>query len=1114
MKGIKKFALFTLFMLQFFCLSAQINKYGVPQIRNYSTEITLGSEQAWCITKDKFGNIYFGNQEKGVTRFDGTKWSNIKIGNNSRIFSLTSDERGIVYVGSAYEFGYLQPDNIGNLEYVSLARRTDSIADIRNIYSILSYKENIYYLSPRFIYVYNYLSDSLSKLNFKNYKLNTALRLVNINDHLVLSDNNEGMFELHDASLSPLPGGDFFRRKICMVILKYDDEQILVGTYNTGLFLYNFITGTINKDFIDPKLNERLKESVISCGANLGRDLFAIGTGNNEGIIILNRKGEVIEQITKDNSDLEDNTMYSLYCDNKDKSELWISTLGVISKAYPFVKKFTAKQGFESAVNEISKFQDDYYFSSDDGVYKSYFDKNNTLAFKRIDGINDQVFPLQLIKTKSEEFLLAGTPFGAFKIDKGGRAKNIQTDMYNVAEKKMPSNFKKILQSSIDPDVIYFGLEMGGVSIFRYKEGSWKYIDRIRNIQGIISGILEKNEGGLWILTDDPSGLYEYKISGSDSTLRKFGPEDGIREVDLNTITLINNELYISSGSGIIRYDKSSGKFVADNSVTNGFSEGKNSLNLYKDSEGDIWYSGIDSKYMEVLYRNKVNGRFEYHGFLNLLPNAQSWHTKEYDSRLFFLKAKITYIIDKADLVTDTAKLTTYFVSINVGKDSTVLNGSFYTSIDRNRRVPVVYPDQSTIPEFGYDMNKIAFEWTTPYYIEELSTEYSYKLEGLDENWSKWEGFSYGKYIKKEYNNLPYGSYNFRVRTKTITGLSANELNYKFVIRKPWYATIVAFIGFALAVIAIIYLIIKAYTKKLKNENIRLEGIVAERTAVVVKQKEELESSIHYAKRIQMALLPPESILADNFRNYFILFKPRDIVSGDFYWMIKKNNRLYIVAADCTGHGVPGAFMSLLGMSFLDEIIDKESSTRADQVLGELRQHVTESLKQVGGENEAKDGMDMGLLVVDFNTSRIEFSGAYNPCFKVRKLTEEEIRNYNSDDKETQDGLISNGKYALETVLASKMPIGISPRINEKFVFNDWPIEPGYSYYLFSDGYIDQFGGPDGRKFMKKNFKRLILDIQDQPMSIQKELLDQNLKSWIGAGHQIDDILVLGFRTD
>jgi serine phosphatase RsbU (regulator of sigma subunit) len=263
-----------------------------------------------------------------------------------------------------------------------------------------------------------------------------------------------------------------------------------------------------------------------------------------------------------------------------------------------------------------------------------------------------------------------------------------------------------------------------------------------------------------------------------------------------------------------------------------------------------------------------------------------------------------------------------------------------------------------------------------------------------------------------------------------------------------------------------------------------------------------------------MALLPSEAILSENIKNYFVLFKPRDIVSGDFYWMTKKNQRLYIVAADCTGHGVPGAFMSLLGMSFLDEIIDKEAAPRADFILNQLRLHVTDSLKQIGGDDEAKDGIDMALLVIDFNSQRIEFSGAYNPCFKVRKLSDLEVFKYENEVPENPDGSMSNGKYLLETLYASKMPIGISSRMNESFAFYDWELEKGISYYMFSDGYIDQFGGEHGRKFMKKKFKRLLLEIQDYPMSKQKELLDKNLRDWMGATPQIDDILVMGIRTD
>jgi hypothetical protein len=437
------------------------------------------------------------------------------------------------------------------------------------------------------------------------------------------------------------------------------------------------------------------------------------------------------------------------------------------------------------------------------------------------------------------------------------------------------------------------------------------------------------------------------------------------------------------------------------------------------------------------------------------------------------------------------------------------MNGTFFETLENGRRIPVSTNIKSETPEIRHNLNSMSFYWTTPYYIDEELLQYSYKLDGFSNEWSRWERIYY-----KDFTNLPFGKYTFRVKAKTATEIESKEAVYEFIILKPWYFTIYMIILYAIVFVLIIFAIIKAYTRKLINENIRLEGIVAERTAVVVKQKEELESSIHYASRIQMALLPSESILADNIKNYFILFKPREIVSGDFYWMIKKNNRLYIVAADCTGHGVPGAFMSLLGMSFLDEIIDKEMAPRADHILSEMRLHVTESLKQVGGEDEAKDGMDMALLVIDFNVSRMEFSGAYNPCFKVRRMTEQEAANYHEDSMEMADGSMSNGKYILETLFASKMPIGISSRMHESFVFADWNIEKGISYYMFSDGYIDQFGGSSGRKFMKKNFKKLILDIQDYPMHKQRELLEQNLNEWMGQSPQIDDILVMGIRTD
>jgi serine phosphatase RsbU (regulator of sigma subunit)/ligand-binding sensor domain-containing protein len=1117
----KRFFQTLLLLLTTVILSGQVNRFGVPFIYNYPTQMTPGSEQNWCIEKDVFGNMYFGNQDRGVIKYDGTKWTGIQIKNNTRMYSLESDSRGIVYVGAAFEFGYIQPDLKGRPEYISLAERTDSIAEIKVIYSIEILNDVVYFLSPRFIYRYETLTDKLTKIDLYTFGVSDAFRLENINGRLIIADQTNGLFEFKDPVITKMPGGEVFGgKKACTVLLPYRDSKVLIASFYFGLYLYDLNTGEVQRNFYDRNVETRIKNEFFYAGARINDNLWAIGT-TGQGVLIIDGEGRLVQHIRKEDTSLEDNTVLALYSDYPLEKELWISTTGFIGKVYinEAVTKFSEEQGIDIGVNEIALFNGNIYLTSDGGIMKSGIDEENNLVFAKMPGLNMQAFPIEHIKAPHGDFLLAGSLNGVWKIDGKGGYQQVERVTRNLpGGPGINLDVKSITQSTNNPDIVYLGLQSGGVFILKMEGSGWRFIGRIKGIQGLSKAIVEKRDGGFWFATDDPDALFNVKVSGSDTTVVQYTAEKGLTESDVNSIQMIDNNLYVTTDIGIFRYDYASDSFTKGDDLTGGYSEGRHSVSLFVDEDNDLWFSGLESNYYEMLFRRKGEQTGGVKGIMNIFPNVPLLGIISHEGRVWMTKSKIVTVVDKSRFYPDTTLVSSYFTLIAVGKD-TLFKGSFPVSLDSIRRVPSMKLPSSAIPVYSYDKNEIVFEWTTPDYTEELRTEYSYMLDGYDEDWSKWGGISFGYstealYPKVEYRNLPYGHYTFRVRTRTMTGQTTDELQYEFMIAKPWYATILAFVFFALAAFLAIYGIIAAYTRRLKNENIRLEGIVAERTAVVVKQKEELESSIHYASRIQMALLPSEAILSENLKNYFVLFKPRDIVSGDFYWMTKKGERLYIVAADCTGHGVPGAFMSLLGMSFLDEIIDKEAAPRADFILNELRQHVTESLKQSGTEDEAKDGMDMALLVIDFNSRRIEFSGAYNPCFRVRKLTESEISKYKDDSGEMPDGSMTNGKYLLETIYASKMPIGISPKMNEDFIFYDWQLERGISYYLFSDGYIDQFGGQHGRKFMKKNFKRLILDIQDYPMTRQKELLDQNLKDWMGQSPQIDDILVMGIRTD
>jgi serine phosphatase RsbU (regulator of sigma subunit) len=237
-----------------------------------------------------------------------------------------------------------------------------------------------------------------------------------------------------------------------------------------------------------------------------------------------------------------------------------------------------------------------------------------------------------------------------------------------------------------------------------------------------------------------------------------------------------------------------------------------------------------------------------------------------------------------------------------------------------------------------------------------------------------------------------------------------------------------------------------------------------------------------------MAMLPVEDLFSNAFSDHFIFFKPRDIVSGDFYWIGEDRNHIFFTVADCTGHGVPGAFMSTMGISTLNEIITNKSDLQANTVLNLLREKTKNSLHQTGKEGEAKDGMDIAFCVLHKEKKTLEYSGAYNPMFLFQ---EGEFKEYKGD----------------------RMPIGIYYGEKESFTNYEINVKEGDAIYIFSDGFADQFGGPDGIKFKKANLKKLFSEIHFLPMSEQRQILEKELAKWKGPLDQVDDITIIGVRV-
>lgn len=252
-------------------------------------------------------------------------------------------------------------------------------------------------------------------------------------------------------------------------------------------------------------------------------------------------------------------------------------------------------------------------------------------------------------------------------------------------------------------------------------------------------------------------------------------------------------------------------------------------------------------------------------------------------------------------------------------------------------------------------------------------------------------------------------------------------------------------------------------------------------------QRRELMASLKYASFIQRAILPDLPYIENILKDFFIMHKPRDIVSGDFYYCSRKEEYIVAAAVDCTGHGVPGALMSIMGISFLNEILNSRGPVSPARILNLLRERVMKALHQRGDEMENKDAMDMSLCVFNPQKGELQFSGANIPLYHIRDKILTEIK-------------------------PDKMPVGIHAIEEESFTNHNLQLKPGDVVYLFSDGYADQFGGPKNKKFKYGPFKELLIKISDRSMEQQRSELEKVIETWKGNNYQVDDILIFGIK--
>ncbi|MEO6884296.1 MAG: tetratricopeptide repeat protein [Bacteroidia bacterium] len=295
--------------------------------------------------------------------------------------------------------------------------------------------------------------------------------------------------------------------------------------------------------------------------------------------------------------------------------------------------------------------------------------------------------------------------------------------------------------------------------------------------------------------------------------------------------------------------------------------------------------------------------------------------------------------------------------------------------------------------------------------------------------------------------------------------------------------------------ILLIFIVYNRYRLKQKaNEQLEIAyREIDTKNKIVEEKNKDITDSIYYARRIQRALLTSEKYLEKQLPDYFILYQPKDIVSGDFYWALNTENKFFIATADCTGHGVPGAFMSMLGINFLNEIVIEKKILEPNKIIGELRQNIIHALNPEDTQEESKDGMDMVLCAFDFKNKNLKLAASNNPVWIVRN--------------------VENSSPFLEEIKPDKFPVGKHDQDKIPFTAYETTLQKGDVVYTFTDGYADQFGGPKGKKFKYKQLKELVLANFSKPMSEQQKIITETLANWKGNLEQVDDILLIGIKV-
>ncbi len=1056
-------------------LSQFSRETGFFPIRNFTPEdYNNAMPKNSAITQDHRGVMYFANDE-GVLEYDGIRWRLFRVSNGESVHALALDQNGRVYVGAVNEFGYLAPNRLGELEYVSLTGfLPDSLLGSFTVWYIHCLPEGVYFQTNGHLFRWD--GNNINAWTAPG-KFHTSF---SINNRILIKQTQAGFLFLDGDSLVEVKGDEVLEAASVYSIIPNANHQYFVVTQNRGFYNLKLVDDLkeIEVKPVSQNMIPLLKGFNLINGVEISPKIYSVGTWGS-GLLIY-QDGKILQLITK-KSGLGDEVVNAQLVD-KD-GNLWLALSDGITKIEinSPLSKFTEELGVDGSIEAIARFDGKIYLATEKGLLllmssdwdapNKIYDQNN---FRKLRTFSGGLWDLLDFRIDGVEILLIASDNAIVQLDGKGQFKEV----YECFP-------WRLYQSRFNPTSVFVGLD-NGLAQLAFTKTSWKVICEFPEITEKVFTIAEDNDSNLWLGT---KGQGIIRVDGkslsspSGIKLTRYNESKGLPPTSDIYLTSYENHLVVGTNKGLFDYNSEldtfylSQKFPADIA-----SSDRIITRLKPDSKTNLWATTFvrSKRTIEAGFVRKTDDGYSWTQTpFNTISKGDLFSIYPEDNGVVWFGGSIGLFRFDSNVNKNYRKDFAALIRLsNIGKDSTIFFGSYF---NEQGYVTTIQPDVLK-PRLKYRFNSPVFEFAAQNTEIDHPVRFSYYLEGYDKGWSDWSTET-----KRYYTNLFEGDYTFRVKAQNVYSHQSVEASYEFTILPPWYRTIVAYISYVLLLLGFMFLVVTQYTKYLRAVIREKTKEIREQKEIVEHKNEEITASIKYAQRIQEALLPPSEILQEADIDHFILFKPRDIVSGDFYWFRKIGDLVVIVAADCTGHGVPGAFVSMLGMAFLNEISIEIKEVKANEILNSLRALVVKSLRQTGKQGESKDGMDIALYVIDRKNMTLQFAGANNPLVIIR-------------NKE------------IIQVKADRMPIGYY-LVMDNFQNNEFDIQRGDMLYTFSDGYQDQFGGENASKFMIKKLKQLMVEVCDWPLDEQKKFFDETIEQWKGGKHeQIDDILLIGVR--